>query len=125
VATLTLSFVFMAGAFIWLSTIVDQSLHDRSQATAVAFQAARSGAQAVDLSTVGTGPLLVDTDRAVAAIRITVARLLAANGDTGELVDVRIDGATVTVSVAITSSGRRAVGTGTATARAGFDDGDQ
>ena len=124
-ATLTLSFVFMAGAFIWLSATVDRSLHDRSQAASVAFQAARAGAPAVDPASVRGGAVGVDNARAAAAVRSTASRLLAANGDTGEVTEIRITGSQVTVTVVITTSGRRAVGTASAAAHAGFDGQDQ
>jgi hypothetical protein len=125
VATLTLTFVFMAGGFIWLSRTVDRSLHDRSQATAVAFQAARAGAQSVDLDASHGGAIVLDAERAVTAARAAAARLLAANGDEGEVDVVRIEGAQVTVVVTITTSGRRSVGTSSATAHLGFDGPDQ
>jgi hypothetical protein len=126
VATLTFAFVFMAGAFIWLSRTVDRSLHDRSQATAVAFQAARAGAQQVDGdASRAAGAIVVDQDRAVAAARSATASALSANGDTGSVVRVSIDGKQVTVTVTITTSGRAVSGTATATAHFGFDAADQ
>jgi hypothetical protein len=125
VATLTLTFVFMAGGFIWLSRTVDRSLHDRSQATAIAFQAARAGAQSVDVAASHDGAIVVDAERAVVAARAAAARLLAANGDTGAVESVRVAGPRVTVTVTITTTGRRAVGTSSATAHLGFDGPDQ
>jgi len=126
VATLTFTFVFMAGAFIWLSRTVDRSLHDRSQATAVAFQAARAGAQQVDGdASRTTGDVVVDQDRAITAARSAAASALAANGDTGSVVRVSIDGKQVTVTVTITTSGRAVSGTAMATAHFGFDAADQ
>jgi len=126
VATLTFSFVFMAGAFIWLSRTVDRSIHDRSQATAVAFQAARAGAQQVDAeASRRTGTVVVDADRAVAAARGTVARLLAANGDRGSVGAVDVDAVRVTVTVSITTSGRTVTASATATAHFGFDAADE
>jgi hypothetical protein len=125
VATLTLTFVLMAGAFIWLSRTVDRSLHDRSQATSVAFQAARAGAQAVDLEASNADTIVLDATRAAAAARVTATLLLTANGDSGEVGLVRVDGPRVTVTVTITTTGRRAVGTSSATAHIGFDAPDQ
>lgn len=125
VATLTLTFVFMAGAFIWLSRTVDRTLHDRAQATAVAFQAARAGAQSVDVEASRDGAIVLDSERVVVAARAAAARLLAANGDTGGVDLVRIAGPRVTVTVTITTTGRRAVGTSSATAHLGFDGPDQ
>ncbi|MFT3851481.1 MAG: hypothetical protein QM733_01865 [Ilumatobacteraceae bacterium] len=126
VATLTFSFVFMAGAFIWLSRTVDRSIHDRSQAAAVAFQAARAGAQQIDLeASRRSGDVVVDADLAVAAARASAARMLAANGDTGAITAVTVDGDRVTVTVAVDTSGRPMSGTATATAHFGFDAADQ
>lgn len=126
VATLTFSFVFMAGAFIWLSQTVDRSLHDRAQATAVAFQAARAGAQQIDREATRTaGAVVVDRDRAVDAARASAVTTLAANGDRGSVSAIVVDGARVTVTVVITSSGRAVSGTATATAHFGFDAADQ
>jgi hypothetical protein len=125
VATLTLTFVLMAGGFIWLSRTVDRSLHDRAQATAVAFQAARAGAQSVDVAASHAGAIVLDERRAIAAATAAASRLLAANGDTGSVDSVRIDGPRVMVVVTITTSGRRAVGTSSATAHLGFDGPDQ
>ena len=126
VATLTFSFVFMAGAFIWLSRTVDRSLHDRSQATAVAFQAARAGAQQIDLgASRRAGAPVLDAERAVAAARASATRTLAANGDRGAVGAITVDGVRVTVTVVISTSGRSVDGTATATAHYGFDAADQ
>ncbi len=123
VLALTLSFVFMAGAFIWLSATVDQTLHDRTQAAAVAFQAARAGAQQVDESAARRGVVVIDRARAVSAARSATARLLAGAGDRGALTAVRISGPRVTVTVAVTTGGKRVTGSGSATATIGFDRG--
>ena len=48
VLMITLCFTFLAGSLVWLSRTVDQSLDDRTNAAAIAFQAARAGAQAID-----------------------------------------------------------------------------
>ncbi len=126
VATLTLSFVVMAGAVIWLSRTVDRSLHDRSQATAVAFQAARAGAQQIDLeASRRSGSLALDPDRAIGAARAAVATGLAANGDRGSVGSIIVDRPQITVTVVITTSGRTVSGTATATAHFGFDAPDQ
>ena len=126
VATLTFSFVFMAGAFIWLSRTVDRSLHDRSQATAVAFQAAGAAAQQVDEeASRAAGGVVIDADLAVAAARASVARALASNGDSGAVTAISVAGDRVTVTVVISTSGRSMSGTATATAHFGFDAADQ
>jgi hypothetical protein len=121
VAAVTLTFTFMAGAFVWLSTTVDQSVHDRGQAAAVAFQSARAAAQAIDEDAAREGQISLDLVRAEQAARATAVRLLASNGDTGSIVGLRIDGNRVTVTVEITTTGRSVTGSGTATAQAAFD----
>ena len=121
VLTITLCFVLLAGSLVWLSRIVDQSLDDRANAAAIAFQAARAGAQALDVGSARTGVALVDPRAARVAISSTAARLLAANNDTGAVASVSIVDNRVTVAVTITTTGRPATGTATASARAGVD----
>lgn len=125
VAALTLAFVFMAGAFIWLSRTVDQSINDRGQAAAVAFQAARAAAQQIDTGAARSGQIVIDESRAVAAARQSVALQLGGTDDSGSLTSIRINGPRVVVEVVITTTGRPARGTGTATASMGFDDGNR
>lgn len=126
VATLTLSFVLITGSLVWLSTTIDGSLHARTQAQAVAFQAARAGAQAIERpDPARPGVLVIDPVRARAAATGAVQRLLAVNGDSGSLTTIRIDGPRVTVAVSVTSGGRTVSGVATATAHAGFDRPDQ
>jgi hypothetical protein len=119
VLMITLCFAFLSGALLWLSRTVDQSLSDRTNAAAIAFQAARAGAQQVDAQAARAGTIVVDPVAARLAAAGTTTRLLSANGDTGSLTSVSIDGPRVTVSVTITTTGRPATGTGTATAVAG------
>jgi hypothetical protein len=55
VLMITLCFTFLAASLVWLSRTVDQSLDDRTNAVAIAFQAARAGAQAVDADSARAG----------------------------------------------------------------------
>lgn len=121
VLMITLCFVFLAGSLVWLSRTVDQSLDDRTNAAAIAFQAARAGAQQIDPNSARLGVALVDSFAARSAVATTTARLLAVNGDTGTVSALSIDGNRVTVSVTITSSGRPATGTASARAVVGVD----
>jgi lipoprotein-anchoring transpeptidase ErfK/SrfK len=121
VLMITLCFVFLAGSLVWLSRTVDQSLDDRTNAAAIAFQAARAGAQQIDPTSARIGVALVDSSAARSVVASTAARLLAVNGDTGSVSSVSIDGNRVTVSVTITSTGRPATGTASATAVVGVD----
>jgi hypothetical protein len=121
VLMITLCFTFLAGSLVWLSRTVDQSLDDRTNAAAIAFQAARAGAQALDVGSARTGVAIVDPVAARLAVASTTERLLAANGDTGSVAAVSIVSNRVTVSVTITTTGRPATGTATASAVAGVD----
>jgi hypothetical protein len=121
VMMITLCFTFLAGSLVWLSRTVDQSLDDRTNATAIAFQSARAGAQAIDPESARRGLAIVDPVAARQAVASTTARLLAANGDTGTVSALSIDSNRVTVSVTITTSGRPATGTASATAVVGID----
>jgi hypothetical protein len=106
---------------VWLSRTVDQSLDDRTNAAAVAFQAARAGAQAIDPVAARAGVASIDPLAARAAVVSTTQRLLAANGDTGSLSSLSIVSNRVTVSVTITTAGRPATGTASASAVVGVD----
>jgi hypothetical protein len=121
VLMITLCFVFLAGSLVWLSRTVDQSLHDRTNAAAIAFQAARAGAQALEPAAARQGVAIVDPVAARLAVAATAARLLAANGDTGSLSAVTIHTNRVTVSVSITTTGRSATGTASASAVVGVE----
>jgi hypothetical protein len=121
VLVITLCFIFLAGSLLWLSRTVDQSLDDRTNAAAVAFQAARAGAQAIDPVGVRSGAAIIDAVAAREAIASTTERLLAVNGDSGAVSAISIDGNRVTVSVTITTTGRPATGTASASAVAGVD----
>ena len=121
VLMITLCFVFLAGSLLWLSRTVDQSLDDRTNAVAIAFQAARAGAQAIDPAAARSGEAVIDPGAAREAIASTTGRLLAANGDTGSVSSISIEGNRVTVSVTITTTGRPATGTASASAVAGVD----
>jgi hypothetical protein len=121
VLMITLCFVFLAGSLLWLSRTVDQSLDDRTNAVAIAFQAARAGAQAIDLAAARSGEAVIDPAAAREAIDSTAGRLLAANGDTGSVSSISIERNRVTVSVTITTTGRPATGTASASAVAGVD----
>lgn len=121
VLMITLCFTFLAGSLVWLSRTVDQSLDDRTNAAAVAFQAARAGAQAIDPASARLGVAVIDPVAARSAAVSTTARLLAANGDIGSVAAVSIEGNRVTVSVTITTTGRSATGSASASAVVGVD----
>jgi hypothetical protein len=121
VLMITLCFTFLAGSLVWLSRTVDQSLDDRTNAAAIALQAARAGAQAIDRASLRDGRALVDPIGARVAATSTVNRLLAENGDSGSIAAMSIDANQVTVSVTITTTGRPATGSASASAVVGID----
>ena len=61
VLMITLCFVLLSGSLVWLSRTVDQSLDDRTNASAIAFQAARAGAQEIDPTSARIGVAIVDS----------------------------------------------------------------
>lgn len=121
VLMITLCFVFLTGALVWLSRTVDQSLHDRTNASAIAFQAARAGAQVVDPNSTRTGTGSIDPVAARLAVDATTSKLLKDNGDTGSVTAFTVVGNRVKVSVTITTTGRPATGTAAATASPGVN----
>jgi hypothetical protein len=121
VLMITLCFTFLAGSLVWLSRTVDQSLDDRTNAAAIAFQAARAGAQALDPASAREGETIIDPVAARSAVITTTQRLLAVNGDTGSVAAMSIAGSRVTVSVTITTTGRPTTGTASASAVVGVD----
>ena len=58
-----LMFAFTAGAVIWLARDVDRAVSDRASAQSIAFQAARSGAQQVDIEALRRLSGSTDRDR--------------------------------------------------------------
>jgi hypothetical protein len=122
VAAITLCFAFLTGALVWLSRTVDQSLNDRANASAIAFQAARAGAQEVEAR---DGAAVIDVAAARIAASNAVQRLLSANGDSGSMTSFSVSGDTVTVTVTITTTGRPSSGSASASPAAGFDEEDQ
>jgi hypothetical protein len=121
VLAVTLCFVFLTGALVWFSSTVDRSLADRGDAAAIAFQAARAGAQSIDTAAARRGTVVVDHVRARQVVVATAQRLLAANGDRGSVDAISIDDRRVTVTVTISTTGRPASATATAVARPGID----
>jgi hypothetical protein len=99
---------------VWLARDVDRSVSNRSAAQSIAFQAARSGAQAADVSTLRGAPTPeLDDGAARRAAAATATALFTSYGLTGSITEVRIEAERVTVSVAVTDAGRTVTGTGT------------
>jgi hypothetical protein len=121
VAAITLCTVMLTGALLWQSAVADRALHDRVDASAIAFQAARAGAQEIDEQSARGGVITLDPLRARSAAVASAQRLLSANGDTGTVNAIQVVDRRVTVSVTITTTGRPATATATALARVGTD----
>jgi hypothetical protein len=120
VAVLVLMFAFTSGAVVWLARDVDRAVSNRSAAQSIAFQAARTGAQQVDVASLrADGTPAIDADAARLAATGTANGLFDAYGLAGTVtaVDVGIDRVSVTVEVA--DAGRTVTGRGTARAQEG------
>ena len=101
VTAMVLLFSFTAGAVILLARDYDERLATRSVAQAVAFQAARVGAQQLAVGSLrGEGAVTLDDAAVVEQATRAAHDLLAEAGEVGD-VTVAIDGDRVTVVVAI------------------------
>ncbi|HEY5662670.1 MAG TPA: hypothetical protein VIS05_01405 [Ilumatobacter sp.] len=123
---LVLLFAFTAGGVIWLSRDVNRRVANRSAAQAIAFQAARSGAQQVEVAalrtrgTAGDEPLVsIDAPRARAQAHRVAERLFTEFDVVGSVVTVVVDRSTVTVEIRISDPVGDVVGVGSARAEAG------
>jgi hypothetical protein len=121
VTGIVLMFAFTAGAIIWLARDVDRAVSDRASAQSIAFQAARSGAQQVDIGALRQmpdGPIAVDPEQARSAAMAAAARLFAAYDLDGRIVAIDVVGDRVTVALEIDAVGRIVTGAGSARAQA-------
>lgn len=105
VTGLVLLFAFTAGAVIWLARDVNRTVSNRSVAQSIAFQAARSGAQQVDVDTLRDGggeEIAIDRSAAEVAVRDTAELLFEDYGVDGAVVAIRFvdtDGVEVEVRI--------------------------
>ncbi|MEY2975625.1 MAG: hypothetical protein RIR49_2045 [Actinomycetota bacterium] len=109
------------GSVLWLARDVDTSLSIRSTVDAIAFQAARSGAQQLDVRDLrgATPEVRVDPDRASRAARSTARRLLVGEGLRGEVIAVSAVDDRVRVTVRVDGPVTPAEATATAVAERG------
>jgi hypothetical protein len=122
VTGLVLIFAFTAGAVIWLARDVNRSVSNRSAAQSIAFQAARSGAQQLEIAALrgDHGTIAVDPARADGAARETARALFAEYGVDGTVVTVRVIAPdAVEVEVRIADPAGDVIGIGSARAEAG------
>jgi hypothetical protein len=119
---LVLLFAFTAGGVIWLARDVNQRVSNRSAAQSIAFQAARSGAQQVEVASLRDGgPTELVIDEPLAreqALRIA-SRLFDEYDVDGTVLRISVVDVTVTVEVQISDPVGDVVGVGSARAEAG------
>ena len=121
VTALVLLFAFTAGGVIWLSRDVNRRVSNRSAAQSIAFQAARSGAQQVEVQSLRAGGgqqvTLREDDAREQAARVA-SRLFDEFEVDGEIRSISFPppGDIVRVEVVIRDTSGDVVGTGTAQA---------
>jgi Tfp pilus assembly protein PilX len=113
VAGLTLMFAFTFLGIVWLARDVDRSVSNRSTASSIAFQSARSGAQAAFAPGLREGlEPVIDVAAAHTAAITTANRLFSSYGVVGTVsVVVEID--QVRTEVTVTDAGRTVSGSAT------------
>lgn len=108
-----LLFAFTASGVVWLARDVDRAISNRGAAQSIAFQAARSGSQQLDLVALrATGQVALDEVAARAASLETADRLLAAYGLDGQVVRITVTIDHIEVEVHVVDSGRTVTGVG-------------
>jgi hypothetical protein len=113
VAGITLMFAFTFVGLVWLARDVDRGISNRSAASSIAFQAARSGAQAAFAPALrdGVEPIVNGAAGKVAATE-TANLLFASYGVVGTI-DVVVTVANVSTTVTITDTERTVTGVAT------------
>lgn len=118
VAGIALIFAFTFLGLVWLARDVDRGVSNRSTAQSIAFQAARSGAQAASVPDLreGTGDdavVRIDAPAAREAAQRVATSLFASYGVDGTVTSIVVDFDKVSVAVSITDSGQTVTGAGT------------
>ena len=115
VAGIVLIFAFTFLGLVWLARDVDRGVSNRSAAQSIAFQAARSGAQATSVGALRETErsIAVDEAAARAAATTTAPRLVASYGLDGSVSSIAVTADTVSVTVTIVDSGVTVTGAGT------------
>lgn len=112
VAGIALIFAFTFLGLVWLARDVDRGVSNRSAAQSIAFQAARSGAQAAAIADLRTGANVIDPLAARQAAVATADTLFRSYRVDGRIVSVQVDADRVSVTVTITDGGRTVTGAG-------------
>ena len=115
VAGIVLIFAFTFLGLVWLARDVDRGVSNRSAAQSIAFQAARSGAQATSVGALRETErsIAVDEAAARAAATTTAQRLFASYGLDGSVSSIAVTADTVSVTVTIVDNGVTVTGAGT------------
>ena len=115
VAGVALIFAFTFLALVWLARDVDRGVSNRSAAQSIAFQAARSGAQATSIDDLREADraVTVDADAAVVAATRTAEGLFVSYGVNGSISAIDVTAETVSVTVTITDGSITVTGAGT------------
>jgi Tfp pilus assembly protein PilX len=119
VSALVLLFGFTAGGVIWLARDVNERVSNRTAAQSIAFQAARSGAQQVEIRSlrdVASARVSIDESAARQQIANAADRLFDSYDVDGIVARILIVDDTVTVEVRISSVAGDAIGVGSAKA---------
>ncbi len=114
VTGITLIFAFTFLGLVWLARDIDRSVSNRSTAQSIAFQAARSGAQAATVADLRTGDaIVIDRNAAQASANRTATALFDSYGVSGSVTSITVEDDRVTVAVSITDAGKTVTGLGT------------
>ncbi len=122
VTALVLLFAFTAGGVIWLARDVNRRVSNRSAAQSIAFQAARSGAQQVEVGSLRGGDsnsVMIDPVLARQQALLIADRLFDEYEVDGAVLAISVEDITVTVEVQISDSAGDVVGVGSARAEVG------
>jgi hypothetical protein len=115
VAGIVLIFAFTFLGLVWLARDVDRGVSNRSAAQSIAFQAARSGAQAVSIPALRGqwDAALLDEAGARRAAERTAVALFTSYGVAGKITSIEVADDMVSVAVAITDGSITVTGAGT------------
>ena len=110
VAAVVLMLSIVGGSLVWLTWDVDRAVNAAADADAVAFQAARAGAQAIEPASLRAGSPTIDAEQAQRRAEEAATSLLDANLTTGRVTGVVVASNRLTVTVEIVEAGRRVTG---------------
>lgn len=119
VAGIAFIFAFTFLGLVWVARDVDRGISNQSAASSIAFQAARSGAQAALVDDVRGGDLAaLDPGAARSAASATAAQLIAGYGVDGSVTAIEVDSSDgkVTVTITIVDGTKTVIGVGAAEA---------